>query len=125
MWSVQQTHTRRGPDKRKSAARRRRKSSGWRVSVATPETEGHEMPKYMDVHDGFIGITREQLQQAHRQDLNIQAEEGVTFERAWLDPEAGKAFCLSSAPSKEAIMRIHQRAGHPTNEVYQLEVEVS
>jgi hypothetical protein len=83
------------------------------------------MPKYMDVHDGFIGITREQLQQAHRQDLNIQAEEGVTFERAWLDPEAGKAFCLSSAPSKEAIMRIHQRAGHPTNEVYQLEVEVS
>jgi hypothetical protein len=83
------------------------------------------MPKYLDVHDGFIGITREQLQQAHRQDLNIQAEEGVTFERAWLDPEAGKAFCLSSAPSKEAIMRIHQRAGHPTNEVYQLEVEVS
>jgi len=83
------------------------------------------MPKYMDVHDGFIGITREQLQQAHRQDLNIQAEEGVTFERAWLDPEAGKAFCLSSAPSKEAIMRIHQGAGHPTNEVYQLEVEVS
>jgi len=83
------------------------------------------MPKYMDVHDGFIGITREQLQQAHRQDLNIQAEEGVTFERAWLDPEAGKAFYLSSAPSKEAIMRIHQRAGHPTNEVYQLEVEVS
>jgi hypothetical protein len=83
------------------------------------------MPKYMDDHDGFIGITREQLQQAHRQDLNIQAEEGVTFERAWLDPEAGKAFCLSSAPSKEAIMRIHQRAGHPTNEVYQLEVEVS
>ena len=83
------------------------------------------MPKYLDVHDGFTGITREQLQQAHRQDLNIQAEEGVTFERAWLDPEAGKAFCLSSAPSKEAIMRIHQRAGHPTNEVYQLEVEVS
>ena len=82
------------------------------------------MPKYMDVHDGFIGITREQLQQAHRQDLNIQAEEGVTFERAWLDPEAGKAFCLSSAPSKEAIMRIHDRAGHPTTEIYEVTIEV-
>lgn len=83
------------------------------------------MNKYMDIHDGFIGTTREQLQQAHCQDLNIQAEEGVTFERAWLDPETGKAFCLSSAPSKEAIMRIHQRAGHPTSEVYELAVEVS
>lgn len=82
------------------------------------------MPKYLDVHDGFTGITREQLQQAHCQDLNIQADEGVTFDRAWLDPAAGKAFCLSSAPSKEAVMRIHERAGHPTREVYELAVEV-
>jgi hypothetical protein len=83
------------------------------------------MPKYLDVHDGFTGITREQLQQAHCQDLKIQADEGVTFDRAWLDPDAGKAFCLSSAPSKEAIMRIHERAGHPTREVYELAVEVT
>ena len=46
------------------------------------------------------------------------------FERAWLDPESGKVFCLSNGPSKEAVMRIHERAGHPTAEVYAIPVEV-
>lgn len=83
------------------------------------------MQTYMDVHDGFVGVTREQLEAAHRLDLQIQAEEGVSFDRAWLDPESGNVFCLSTAPSKEAVMRIHERAGHPTREVYELPVEVS
>jgi hypothetical protein len=34
-------------------------------------------------------------------------------------------FCLASGPSKEAVMRIHERAGHPTGEVYELTVEVA
>lgn len=82
------------------------------------------MPKFMDVHSGFFGVTEEQLQAAHDADLAIEGEEGVHFERAWLDPEAGKVFCLSTGPSKEAVMRIHERAGHPTAEVYELPVEV-
>lgn len=82
------------------------------------------MPKYMDVHSGFFGVTEEQLQAAHDADLAIEGEEGVHFERAWLDPEAGKVFCLATGPSKEAVMRIHERAGHPTSEVYELPVEV-
>jgi hypothetical protein len=41
-----------------------------------------------------------------------------------VDPEAGKVFCLSTGPSKEAVMLIHARAGHPTTEVYELTVEV-
>jgi hypothetical protein len=82
------------------------------------------MPKYMDVHSGFVGVTEAQLQEAHEADLAIEHEEGVHFERAWLDPESGKVFCLSSGPSKEAVMRIHERAGHPTAEVYELPVEV-
>ena len=82
------------------------------------------MPKYMDIHQGFVGVTREQLEAAHALDLRIQDEEGVRFEQAWLDPAAGKAFCLSSGPSKEAVMRIHERAGHPTTEVYELTTEV-
>jgi hypothetical protein len=48
----------------------------------------------------------------------------VHFERAWLDPELGKVFCLSTGPSKEAVMRIHERAGHPTSDVYEVTVEV-
>jgi hypothetical protein len=82
------------------------------------------MAKFMDVHDGFVGVTAEQLAAAHEADLAIEGEEGVHFERAWLDPEAGKVFCLSSGPSKEAVMRVHEKAGHPTTEVYELPVEV-
>ena len=81
------------------------------------------MAKFMDVHDGFVGVTAEQLAVAHDADLAIEAEEGVHFERVWLDPESGKAFCLSTGPSKEAVMRVHERAGHPTTEVYELPIE--
>jgi hypothetical protein len=80
--------------------------------------------KFMDVHSGFTGVTPEQLTDAHEADLKIEGEEGVHFERAWLDSESGKVFCLSTGPSKEAVMRIHERAGHPTTEVYELTAEV-
>ena len=82
------------------------------------------MARFMDVHSGFVGVTETQLKEAHERDLAIEGEEGVHFERAWLDPESGKVFCLSTGPSKEAIQRIHERAGHPTAEVYELTVEV-
>ena len=83
------------------------------------------MAKFMDVHSGFVGVTEQQLKEAHERDQAIEKEEGVTFERAWLDPESGKVFCLSSGPSRESVMRIHERAGHPTTEVYELSVEVA
>jgi hypothetical protein len=83
------------------------------------------MPRFMDLHDGFGGVTQSQLEAAQAADQAIEAEEGVHFERAWLDPEAGKVFCLSTGPSKEAVMRIHARAGHPTAEIYELPIEVS
>jgi hypothetical protein len=82
------------------------------------------VPKFMDVHDGFFGVTAEQLQAAHDADLAIQDDEGVVFEHAWMDPESGKVFCLATGPSKEAVMRIHERAGHPTPQVYELPIEV-
>ena len=83
------------------------------------------MPNYMDVHSGFFGVSAEQLKEAHERDVAIESEEGVHFERAWLDPDSGKVFCLSSGPSRESVMRIHERAGHPTAEVYELTVEVN
>lgn len=86
--------------------------------------KGTTMPKFMDVHSGFVGVSAAQLQEAHERDQAIEHEEGVCFERAWLDPETGKVFCLSTAPSREAVMKIHERAGHPTTEVYELAVEV-
>ena len=83
------------------------------------------MATFMDVHSGFVGVTEDQLRDAHCRDLEIEGEEGVHFERAWLDPELGKVFCLSTAPSKESVMRVHERAGHPTTEVYELAVDIT
>jgi hypothetical protein len=82
------------------------------------------MATFMDVHSGFFGVTGEQLRDAHDRDLAIEKDEGVHFQQAWMDSEAGKVFCLASGPSKEAVMRIHERAGHPTPEVYEINVEV-
>jgi hypothetical protein len=81
------------------------------------------MPKFMDVHSGFVGVTDEQLQAAHEADLAVEGAEGVHFEHAWLDPGSGKVFCLSTGPNKEAVMRVHEKAGHPTTEVYELPFE--
>jgi len=82
------------------------------------------MARFMDVHDGFFGVSGEQLAEAHQRDLAIQDDEGVVYEQAWLDAESGKVFCLASGPSKEAVMRIHERAGHPTPQVYLITAEV-
>ena len=83
------------------------------------------MTKFMDVHSGFVGVTAQQLKEAHERDLAIEADESVHFEHAWLDPETGKVFCLATGPSREAVLRIHERAGHPTSEIYELAVEVA
>lgn len=82
------------------------------------------MAKFIDVHAGYFGVTRQQLEEAHARDVAIQGDEGVVFERSWLDPDAGKAFCLVTGPSREAVLRIHERAGHPAVEVYELRVEI-
>ena len=81
------------------------------------------MPEFMDVHRGMEGITPEMLMEAHNADLAIQEEERVNFKHAWADPTTGLAFCLSEAPSAEAVKRIHSRAGHPTEEVYEVPVQ--
>ncbi|MFI9361871.1 nickel-binding protein [Kitasatospora sp. NPDC053057] len=64
---------------------------------------------FMDVHHGMTRITADQLKAAHAADEAIEGEEGVHFEQAWADPESGTAYCLSEAPSKEAVQR--DRAG--------------
>jgi Protein of unknown function (DUF4242) len=81
------------------------------------------MAEYMDVHRGMAGITPEQLNEAHQADLDIQGDEGVNFKHAWADPESGTVFCLSEAPSAEAVRKIHERAGHPADEVYEVPVQ--
>ena len=51
--------------------------------------------------------------------------EGVSYDHAWLDPETGKAFCLVTGPNKEAVIRVHEKAGHPASGVYELSIQTS
>ena len=81
------------------------------------------MPEFMDVHRGMHGITPDALKEAHQADQDTQDEEGVNFKHAWGDPETGVVFCLSEAPNAEAVKKIHERAGHPVDEVYEVPVQ--
>ncbi len=80
--------------------------------------------KFIDVHSGMKGIDQKALAAAHKADLDIQNSEGVKFLHAWADPASGKVFCLSEGPSKEAVMRVHAKAGHGTNEIYEVPLEI-
>jgi len=82
------------------------------------------VPQFMDVHHHMVGITADQLKEAHNADLAIQGEEGVVFKQAWADPDSGLVYCLSEGPSEDAIRRIHERAGHPADEVHAVPLEV-
>lgn len=76
------------------------------------------MPEFMDVHRGMTGISAEDLKAAHNADLAIQDDEHVVFKQAWADPESGVVYCLSEAPSADAVQRIHERAGHVPDEIH-------
>ena len=80
------------------------------------------MAEFMDVHTSMVGVTPEALAAAHQADLDIQADEGVNFKQAWADPKTGHVFCLSEAPNAEAVRRIHERAGHPADEIHEITV---
>jgi hypothetical protein len=80
------------------------------------------MPHFMDVHTQMVGVTADQLAAAHQADLDIQDQEGVSFTHAWADPKTGHVFCLSDGPTAEAVQRVHQRAGHPADEIHELTV---
>jgi uncharacterized protein DUF4242 len=81
------------------------------------------MPRFMDVHnesDRTKGFTPEQVAEFHRQDLAAQAKHGVRYLKYWYDPSTGKAFCLSEAPSKEAVMAVHRDAHGYADEIFEV-----
>ncbi|MFI6936577.1 SCO4226 family nickel-binding protein [Streptomyces sp. NPDC050287] len=82
------------------------------------------MAQFMDVHHGFEGITPDQLRQAHDADLSMEKDEGVHFERSWADPNSGTIYCLSEAPSADAVQRVHERAGHRADEIHEVPLVV-
>jgi hypothetical protein len=81
------------------------------------------MPEFMDVHRSMKGVTPDQLREAHNADLAIQDDEKMNFKHAWADPATGMVFCLSEGPSADAVRKIHERAGHPADDVYEVPVQ--
>ncbi|MEV6804077.1 SCO4226 family nickel-binding protein [Streptomyces sp. NPDC017082] len=81
------------------------------------------MARFIDIHRGMRGITADQLMEAHQADLAVEKDESVHFEHAWADPESGTVYCLSEAPSAEAVQRVHERAGHRADEVHPVPLE--
>lgn len=82
------------------------------------------MARFMDVHSGMKGVTQKQLAEAHKKDQELEGRSNVRFLKAWGDPTSGKTFCLSEGPNKEAVLRVHEQAGHPTTEIYEVPIEI-
>jgi Nickel responsive protein SCO4226-like len=82
------------------------------------------MARFMDIHTGMKGITLQQLTEAHRKDAEAQGNEHVRFMQAWADPVTGKVFCLSEGPDKGAVRRVHEKAGHAVDEIYEIPLTV-
>lgn len=76
------------------------------------------MTRFMDVHHGMNGITAEQLRAADAADLAIEGEEGAPLRAGVGGPGLGHGDSLSEAPTKEAVLRVHDRTGHPADEIH-------
>lgn len=68
------------------------------------------MPLYMDIHRSVEGITREKLNEAHANDVEVQGKHGVLFVNYWYSEQEGAIFCLCEAPNKEAAAAVHREA---------------
>jgi len=82
------------------------------------------MSKFIDIHTGMKGIDKAKLTDAHKKDTQIENSEGVKFLHVWADPSSGKVFCLSEAPNKDAVLRVHKKAGNATEEIYEVPIEI-
>ena len=76
----------------------------------------------MDVHPGLGDATPDDVAEAHRRDLAIQDQYGVSFLTYWFSDPDGKAFCLAHAPDAETLAAVHKAAhGLMPHEVIEVE----
>jgi class 3 adenylate cyclase len=68
------------------------------------------MPIFMDLHDDLGEVTEEDILAAHRRDLELQDKHGVQFLTYWFNSPDGHAFCLVSAPTKDAAIACHKES---------------
>jgi hypothetical protein len=68
------------------------------------------MPLFMDIHNKIPNLSADAIKGAHAKDLEVQKKHGVQYLKYWFDEGTGKAFCLVSAPNKEAAIAVHREA---------------
>jgi hypothetical protein len=77
------------------------------------------MALFMDVHSIDGGVSEADVAGAHAADLQAQVEHGVNYKAYWVDPQAGKIFCLVEAPDAETANTVHRQAhGLVADEIY-------
>ena len=79
------------------------------------------MPLFIDVHE-LAGATVEQIAEAHVRDKAVEGDHAVNYVKWWLNPTAGKLFCLCEAPNAHAAEDVH-RAAHGLMAVRVIEVD--
>lgn len=78
------------------------------------------MSLYMDVHRD-VDASIEDVEQAHKRDLEVQEKHGVEYKQYWVDEDTGTIFCLFEGPSKEAGTKVHEAAhGLTADEAYEV-----
>lgn len=81
------------------------------------------MPIFMDRHH-LPSATHQDVEQAHKLDLEVQKERDVKVLTYWFDPKDGLAFCLVDAPTQEALAYVHQKAhGNVPTEIIEVKLE--
>jgi hypothetical protein len=84
------------------------------ISEVTPGWE--DLPKegkqyYLDVHELGAGkVTAAAVAEAHKKDLAVQGSHDVNFINYWVDEKNGLVYCLSQAPSANAVVETHKEA---------------
>ena len=65
---------------------------------------------FLDIHKMEDGVNAKDVEEAHQKDLAEQDNHNVSFINYWVDETNGMVFCLSEAPSKEAVESTHRNA---------------
>ena len=72
------------------------------------------MPVFMDRHDVPSDLKPEEVDAAHKRDVEKQDAFGVKFRTYWFDRQCSCVFCLIEAPDAATAIRCHREAhGEP------------
>jgi len=79
------------------------------------------MPLFMDIHKNMPGLTKKNLEEAHKKDLEVQGKHGVKYMKYWYNEKKGTVFCLCEAPNREAAVAVHREAhGGEADEIFEV-----